>query len=146
MPLYTIAISLYILFLCINGMIFFVDASTDIGLKTPFDDITLAANVTNTTQPNLFNSTDQSDTLFENATGFNIENQTGPGSSDLLNPIDTILYPISVIQIIIGVLFGTFIFEAFQVFGLPSAFGFIFMGIQGVFAVITALYFITGRG
>src|SRR3990167_766506 len=141
--MYKIFLNVYLFFLCINGMILVCEALIDTPIRTPFDS-TDQVNATN--MPNLYNATSQTNTLYQNITGYDIENATESGASGTLNPIDTLFYPIAILQLAIGVITGTFIASVMAIFGFPIVFIGVIYGIHGFLIIMTVIYFITGRG
>lgn len=122
------------------------DYLIDTPLRTPFD--AGSANFTRSlnTQPNLYNGTNQNGTLYQNITGFDIANETESGALGSLNPIDTILYPIAILQLFLGTITGTFGASLLDALGFPDIFIAVYYTIYGFLAIMTVVYFVTGRG
>lgn len=144
MALQTHFLEIYIAILCINGGIFMVDSLVDTPLKTPFD---TTGNVTSSTPPNLFNSTTNTGTLTGNFTTLDsLTNATIGGAGGAgVNPIDSLLYPITLLYTFVQLITGGFIWETLAIFGLPSAMTFVLQGIIGLMLAITIVYYLTGR-
>jgi len=140
---YKIFLNVYLFFLCINGMILVGEALIDTPISTPFD---LSDTISATDQPNLFNATDQSNTLYSNVTGYDITNATTSSESGTLNPIDSLFYPIAILQMLVAVITGSFIADVLAIFGFPVVFIGVMYGIHGFLAIMTVVYFVTGRG
>ena len=119
-----------------------VDTLSGANLVTPFT----SANVTAASQPNLFNSTDNSDTLSGNFTTTDVfDNSTIGGTSGTLNPVENLLFPITLLWTFVQFITGGFIWSALAIFGLPIALTFVLQGIIGVLLAITIVYYLTGR-
>lgn len=147
MALQTLFLEIYIAMLCINGGVYLTDSliegtSLDVGLISPFT----SGNVTSITQPNIYNSTNNSGTLTGNATSLNtINNSTIGGTSGVLNPIEALWYPISLLWTFVQFITGGFVFQVLGIFGFPIAFTYIMQGIMGLLLGIMVLYYFTGR-
>src|SRR3990167_5224797 len=141
---YKIFLNIVLFFLCIDGLLLTGDALLDIPIRTPFD---LADTVTPIDQPNYYNSTDQTNTLYANITGYDIQNATSSGASGTLNPIDTLLYPIAILQLFIDVLTNAYPYQVMALFGFPSVFlDFVITPIFGYLGIFAVIYFFTNRG
>ena len=147
MALQTLFLEIYIAMLCINGGVYLtaslVDGtSLDVGLISPFT----SANVTAVTQPNIYNSTNNSGTLVYNQTTLNtLNNSTIGGDSGFLNPIEALWYPITLLWTFIQFITGGFVFQVLGIFGLPAAFIFIMQGVMGLLLALNVIYYLTGR-
>ena len=145
MTLATTFLFLYIFMFCINGMVYFIDTEVaDMGLKTPLKAIN-QANMTSVAIPNTFSTTNSTGTLFNNVTAMSVTNSTTSTSSGTVNQFDAdagtglLFWPIAVLTIFFGMITGSFIMDVFNMMGFPDTFGYIFMAIQGLFAVILFL-------
>ncbi len=133
--------------LCINGMFIVVDgvldgSSLDVGIVSPL----ATGNVTGTANPNFFNATDQTGTLYQNTTS-TVGNSTGGFVfGDNLNPIDTILYPIQIVWNAITLFTGGWLFTAMNQFGFPTVFTQTLQAILGFLAILTVIRFFANRG
>ena len=143
MALQTHFLEIYLAILCINAGIYVVDDLSGNNLVTPFD---TTATVTPATPPSLFNNTDSSGTIVENfTTTGNLDNSTIGGDPATLNPVDTILYPITLLYTFLQFLTGGFIWSTLAIFGLPAALVFVMQGVIGLLLTVTIVYYLTGR-
>lgn len=143
MALQTLFLEIYLALLAINGGIYIVDATVDIPLVSPFN---ASQNVTASTQPSLFNGTDNSNTLSSNFTTTDVlSNSTIGGDSSLINPLDSLFYPITLLYTFVQFMTGAFVFQTLLIFGFPDVFVFVLQGMIGLLLVITVVYYLTGR-
>lgn len=143
MALQTHFLEIYIAILCINGGIYMVDNLSGQNLLSPFDTTTP---VTAVDQPNIFNSTDNSNTLTGNSTTTGVlNNSTIGGTSSTLNPVDSILYPITLLWTFVQFITGGFIWTMLGIFGLPAVLVYSLQGVIGLLLAITIVYYLTGR-
>jgi hypothetical protein len=138
-----VSLEIFLVVLCINGMVFVGQTLEGIPLKTPFD---TSLNVTATTQPNIYNNTNQANTLFGNVTN-NVSNSTsGGGSGGPLKFIsDSFFFVLAVGWTFIQFLTGGFIWQALASVHFPSVFLYVLQGVIGLLLVRTVLYYTTGR-
>lgn len=143
MALQTHFLEIYLAILCINAGIYVVDDLSGNNLVTPFTN----ANVTAVAPPGLFNSTNNTDTLTSNFTNTGVLSNGTIGASNpgTVNPVDTILYPITLLYIFLQLLTGGFIWSTLAIFGLPAALVFVMQGIIGLLLAVTIVYYLTGR-
>lgn len=119
-----------------------VDTLAGTNLVTPFT----SADVNAADQPNFFNSSDNSGTLSGNFTTTGVlNNSTIGGTSSTLNPVDNLLFPITLLWTFVQFVTGGFIWSALAIFGLPIAMTFVLQGIIGFMLAITIVYYLTGR-
>lgn len=143
MALQTHFLEIYIAILCINGGIYMVDSLSGQNLLSPFDTSTP---ITPVDQPNIFNSTNNTNTLTGNSTTTGVfNNSTIGGSSSTLNPVDSILYPITLLWTFVQFITGGFIWTMLGIFGLPAALVYSLQGVIGLLLAITIVYYLTGR-
>ena len=141
-----LALEIYIVMLCLNAGVLIVDSSVDVGLVTPFD--LLGGNVTGITDgpvTGIYNSTDPTGTLTGNLTSGQGSNSTIGGDSSTLNPIDSLLFPLTVIWSFIQFITGGFIFQVLGLFGLPDIFIYSLQGIIGILLARLIIYYVWGR-
>lgn len=143
MALQTHFLEIYIAILCINGGIYMVDSLSGQNLLSPFDTST---NVTAAVQPNIFNSTSNTNYITGNFTTTGVfDNSTIGGTSATLNPVDTILYPLTLLWTFVQFLTGGFIWTTLAIFGLPAVMTYVLQGVIGMMLAITIVYYLTGR-
>ena len=170
MAMQELFLEIYLFILCINGGIMVVDAMSDTPIISPFDvekhcfvgnsivdGITTESscnslpgtwayqNVTATTPPSILEYDEATGTvngtLFDTITG----NQTD-SSFAVLDPfVDAVTYPIAVMRGVIDFLTGGFIWQAFNLVGLPAIFVVVLQSVIGLLLVRTIIYYVVGR-
>jgi len=147
MALQTLFLEIYIAMLCINGGVYMTASliegtSLDVGLISPFT----SANITSITQPNIYNSTNNSGTLTGNQTSLNnLDNATIGGTSGSLNPIEALWYPVALLWTFVQFITGGFVFQVLGIFGFPVAFTYVMQGVMGILLALNIIYYLTGR-
>ena len=139
--MYKTFLEIYILLLCVNGMILTGEAllgpmgddllSGQSPIGTPFDvntDLTVSNATLALTAPD---------------SDFN----TNMNTTSATNPLNTIgdPYGMNVIWALVGVVTGEGVWDMLSAFGFPEIFIWVVRGIMGLFAGLTLLYFFTGK-
>ena len=140
MDFYQTFLGIYLFMLIVNGMILVVDSqleAVNIIPGTPFS----GEDVEVETAPGLYVPEDSDAGLVGSITG-----QVTNGTNTFSPYVDTILYPITVIQLFIGVITGGFIFDVLGMIGFPEIFQTVMQGIIGFLLAITIIHYVTGRG
>lgn len=140
--MYKLFLGIFLFFMCIDGAILVGDSLLDTNIVTVFD---LAG--TNSTGLGDFIGDNGTNNTFGNVTG-GVTNSTGGTISGTLNPIDTLLYPIQLlVNFVNGIFFGGYILAVLGLLGFPQIFINVIQAIvYGFLGVITAIYYLTGRG
>ena len=123
--------------ICNKWYVCYFDSVFDLEIRTPID----ATEIVPTSQPNIYNGTDQSGTLYANVT--NPTNATDSTPWDFLN--DNLFFGLQQIQNLVALFTGGFVWSFLETLGLPSAFVVILQGVIGIFFAITVIHFWTGR-
>lgn len=149
MALNELFLEIYIVILCISGMLMVVESQIDTPIVTPFD-TSLAINVTAEADPqfrSIFNpnNTSSSSTIVGNLSSGSLQNSTIGGTSAILAPVDFIWQPLAFIWAFIKFITGAYIFDILGLFGFPSEFTLIMQGIIGILLARIILYYWIGR-
>lgn len=139
--MYQTFLQIYVFLLCINGGIFIVEnTAPNFPLTSPFDNTHHIGNVSKTSFGNLYNATNNNGTVTNQ-----VENPTN-GTTPFNWFTDWFNITLAVIQTIFGVLFGGFIGQVMALFAFPDAFFVVVYALHGFFLLITAIYYLTGKG
>ncbi len=141
--MYQTFLQITVFLLCINTGIFVVEQLVpSVPLTSPFDNTKTIGNVTKSSFGNLYNATNNTGTISNQ-----IDNPTNSTTNKPLDwYIDWFNISLSVVQTMLQILFGGFLAQALGLFGYPSAFFVGIYAIQGFFLIITAVYYVTGKG
>ena len=124
-----------------------MDTAFDGPLITPFDTATQVTGITSGIPTQIANYT--TDVGFaQNITSGTQSNSTinpAGGSSDSLNPVDTLFFPLAALWTFIQFVTGSFVFQVIGLFGMPDIFVFSLMGIIGILLARWVVYLIWGR-
>ena len=140
MNFYQTFLGIYLFMLIVNGMILVVDSQLDaisIVPGSPFS----GDDVEGETAPGIYDPDDPDAGLVGGITG-----QVTNGTNTFSPFVDTILYPITIIQLFIGVITGGFIFDVLGMIGFPEIFQTVMQGIIGFLLAICIIHYVTGRG
>ena len=140
MNFYQTFLGIYLFMLIINGMVLVVDAQLTTVQITPINPFDGGA-VEGESAPGLYDPDDPNAGTVGEITG-----QITNGTNTFSPYVDTILYPITVIQLFIGVITGGFIFDVLGMIGFPEIFQTVMQGIIGFLLAICIIHYVTGRG
>lgn len=140
--MWTISLWMFALMLALNGTMAYVgpivEDQLDVEITSPFDGNT----ITPIDQPNIYNSTDQSGTLYQNVTS--IANATSGNPFNFFT--ESLYWSLGLLQTIYLFASGAFIFSAISVIGIPTLFlQLAFFSVLGFFVIITIAHLVTGR-
>ena len=144
MSLQELGLEIYIVMLCLNAGILIVDATVDTPLITPFNSTQTVTGIASGPVTGIANYTTNTG-LAQNVTNGTLLNSTIGGGGGNLNPIDTVLFPVTVIWTIVQFITGAFVFQVLALFGLPDIFIFTLQAIIGLLFVRLILYYVWGR-
>ena len=130
--------------LCLNGGLLLVDAAfPDTPITTPFDGSEITP-IRTGVPTQIYNVTTGTG-ITQNLTSSNQNNSTIGGSSAILNPIDSLLFPLAALWTFIQFVTGGFVFQVIALFGFPSIFVFALQGIIGILFARMVIYWVWGR-
>lgn len=128
-----------------NGGILLVDAAfPDTPLITPFDTAQNVTGITTGVVTQIANYTSDAG-LTQNLTSGSQQNSTIGGSSSLLNPVDSLFFPLAALWTFIQFVTGGFVFQVIGLFGFPDIFVFSLQGIIGILFARMVVYWVWGR-
>ena len=140
----TIAFDIWLIVLCINGGLLLVEAAfPDTPIKTPFDTSGNVTGISTGTPANIFNQTTGTG-ITQNLTSGSADNAT-IGGAGLLNPVETVFFPLAALWTFIQFVTGGFVFQVISVFGFPDIFVFALQGIIGILFARMVIYWVWGR-
>lgn len=141
----TIAFDIWLVVLCLNAGLLLVDASfPDTPLKTPFDTSMNVTGIDTGIVTQIANYTSDVG-LTQNLTSGDQSNSTIGGSVGILNPIDTLFFPLAALWTFIQFVTGGFVFQVIALFGFPDIFVFALQGIIGIMFARMVIYWVWGR-
>lgn len=141
----TIAFDIWLVVLCLNGGILLVDAAFPATpLLTPFDTSQNVTGITTGIPTQIANYTSDAG-LAQNLTSGSQNNNTIGGSSSILNPVDSLFFPLAALWTFIQFVTGGFVFQVIGLFGFPDIFIFSLQGIIGILFARMVVYWVWGR-
>lgn len=141
----TIAFDIWLVVLCINAGVLLVNAAfPDTPIITPFDITTNVTGISSGIPSQIANYTTSSG-LTQNLTSGSQQNSTIGGASSILNPVQTLFFPLAALWTFIQFVTGGFVFQVIALFGLPDIFVYALQGIIGILFARMVVYWIWGR-
>lgn len=121
-----------------------IDAGFDTPLKTPFDVSVNVQGFRTGTPSQIYNATTGIG-ITQNLTSGEQNNSTIGGTPAILNPIETLLFPLALLWSFIQFFTGAFVFQVLAVFGFPAEFVFAMQGVIGALFARSVVYWVWGR-
>ena len=140
-----VAFEIWLVVLCLNGGFLLFDAAFDTPLVTPFDTTATITPIRTGTVANIYNTTG----IYQSLNSSDAQNSTIGGSAAILNPIETLFFPLALLWTFIQFVTGGFVFQVLAIIGgaspLWTTFTFVLQGVIGILFARSIVYWVWGR-